>query len=285
MEKNMKFKKIYIEITNICNLNCSFCSKDNKEQRSLSVSEFETIIRRINKYTDYIYLHVKGEPLTHPDLDKILAITKKYEKKVCITTNGVLLKEKINILKKYDNIYQINISLHSENKKKNYLEDVFDAVDSLNCYISYRFWTLDKDKIDDKIKKYLLTIKEKYQVKDFYNGIKLKDKTYLSIEDKFSWPDINSNYNRDGYCLGGKAHIAILADGTVSICCLDSKGISNLGNIFKDPLEIILFSPKYQKTIRNFQNNKSFLEICKHCTYKERFSKEKNRKELSVNKE
>ena len=93
MEKNMKFKKIYIEITNICNLNCSFCSKNNKEQRSLSVSEFETIIRRINKYTDYIYLHVKGEPLTHPDLDKILAITKKYEKKVCITTNGVLLRD------------------------------------------------------------------------------------------------------------------------------------------------------------------------------------------------
>ena len=51
-----KFKSIYIEITNICNLNCSFCSNDNIEKKSITISEFEHILKEINDYTDYIYL-------------------------------------------------------------------------------------------------------------------------------------------------------------------------------------------------------------------------------------
>lgn len=271
----MKFKKIYIEITNICNLNCSFCSKDYRTKRNLLSDEFATIIKKIDKYTDYIYLHVKGEPLTHPELDQILYITKKYQKKVCITTNGVLLKDKIDILKKYDNIYQINISLHSESNKVDYLNDIFEAVDNLKCYISYRFWTLNEGRLDCKTRTYLKAIKRKYQVKELYSGLKLQEKIYISLEKEFIWPEVSNNYYKDGYCLGGKKHLAILVDGTVSICCLDSRGSSNLGNIFYEPLEKILASSKYQNTIRYFQKQKCYLEICKHCSYKERFDKKR----------
>ena len=134
----MKFKKIYIEITNICNLNCSFCSLDNREKKELSLGEFEHILKEINNYTDYIYLHVKGEPLLHSNLNGILSLTKKYNKKVLITTNGYFLKEKFPLLLKYDNIYQINVSLHSENNKHNYLENVIYSCDILSkqTYIS-----------------------------------------------------------------------------------------------------------------------------------------------------
>ena len=141
----MKFKRIYIEITNICNLKCSFCSNSKRNKKEMSIDEFELVMSKITMYTDYIYLHVKGEALSHHYLDDILSICKKYNKKVCITTNGVFLKNRLDILSKYDNIYQINISLHSENNKDNYLEDIFEVVDNLEYpYISYRFWTLDK---------------------------------------------------------------------------------------------------------------------------------------------
>ena len=270
----MKYKRIYIEITNICNLNCSFCSKSNRRKKEMTIKEFEEVIKKINKYTDYIYLHVKGEPLTHRYLNDILNITNKYNKKVCITTNGVLLKDKIEILKKYNNIYQINISLHSENKKENYLEDIFEAVDSLIVpYISYRFWTLDKS-LDTKNNKYLDMIKEKYKVNKLQDKMKLDNKVYLSLDSKFIWPSTeNDYYNEIGTCLGGKRQLAILTDGTVSICCLDSEGESNLGNIYTTSLEAILNTEKYKSTIKDFNNNKSYLEICKHCSYKERFNK------------
>lgn len=271
----MKFKKIYIEITNVCNLKCSFCSPSKRTIKEMSIEKFEEILKKINKSTDYIYLHVKGEPLTHKKLDNILSLAESYNKKVCITTNGVFLKDKLSILRKYNNIYQINISLHSENNKENYLEEILESVDKLTePYISYRFWTLDKGQMDEKTKVYLNKIKEKYQKKELYDGIKLKDKTYLSLEDKFIWPDIENNYyNEIGTCYGGKTHLAILNDGTVSICCLDGEGVSNLGNIFENTLEDILSSEKYQNIIKGFNDRKVYLELCKHCSYKDRFIK------------
>lgn len=271
----MKFKKIYIEITNICNLKCSFCSSSSRSLKEMTPKEFEVILKKIDKYTDYIYLHVKGEPLVHSHLDDILMLTTKYHKKVCITTNGVFMKDKLTILKKYDNIYQINISLHSENNKVGYLDDIINCVKELTTpYISYRFWTLDKGKMDDKTQKYLEEVKEKYHKEELYDGIKLADKVYLSLDDKFIWPNINNDYyNEVGSCYGGKTHLAILNDGTVSICCLDSEGASNLGNIFNDTLGDILATEKYQNIMKGFNDRKVYLEICKHCSYKDRFNK------------
>lgn len=268
----MKFKKIYIEISNICNLDCSFCSKSKRKLRTMNSNEFEHILKEINDYTDYIYLHVKGEPLLHSELEQILEISQKYNKKVCITTNGVLLKEKLNILKKFNNIYQINISLHSENSKPNYIEEIFYAVDILKdkCHISYRFWTLDQNVLDDKYKRYITLLFKKYNISEIKNDIKLENNVYISLANKFEWPEISDNINH-GFCYGGKTHLAILSDGTVCICCLDSEGKSNLGNIFAIPFKKIIDSQKYKDIIESFKNNKCCLDICKSCSFKNRF--------------
>lgn len=276
----MKFKKIYIEITNICNLKCSFCSHSNRKLKEMTTLNFEEVLKKINNYTDYIYLHVKGEPLTHSKLDNILELTNKYNKKVCITTNGVFLKEKLDILNKYSNIYQINISLHSENNKEHYLEDIFYSVEYLNSFISYRFWTLNEGKMDDKTKYYLSKIKEKYNKKELYDGIKLDDKIYLSLEEEFTWPSLEASYyNEIGTCYGGKSHLSILNDGTVTICCLDGEGVSNLGNIFESSFEEILESDKYKNIIKGFNDRRVYLDICKHCSYKDRFTKNIDKEE------
>ena len=280
----MRFKKVYIEITNTCNLNCSFCIKDNRMKKEMSIDEFETVLKKIDKYTDYIYLHVKGEPLIHNKLDEILSLTNKYKKYVNITTNGVLLKNKINILKKYNNIRQINISLHSENNKDNYIDDILDAVDELKTiFIVYRFWTLKDNKLDNKMLEYLNKIKEKYNINnELYNEIingnnlKIINNIYINKDKEFEWPDISNNYyNENGFCYGLKNQIGVLVDGTITICCLDSFGVSNLGNIFNDDIEIIMNSEKVKNIIKGFNNRKVYLDICKHCSYKERFNKNK----------
>ena len=269
----MKFKRIYVEITNVCNLSCSFCSLTRSDKREMTPDEFEIVMRKICDYTDYVYLHVKGEPLTHHYLDDILGICKKYKKRVCITTNGVFIRDKLDVLNKYDNIYQINISLHSENNKSNYIDDIFYSVDRLSCYVSYRFWTLDKS-MDTLNNKYLDMIRNKYNVLELYDKMKLEDNVYLSLDSKFDWPSTyNEYYNENGTCLGGKKQIAILASGTVCVCCLDAEGESNLGNIFADDMEDILSSDKYLNTIKGFNSNKVYLDICKHRSYKDRFCK------------
>ena len=58
-----KFKKIYIEITNVCNLSCNFCPKTNRKYKFMNREEFNYIINEIKPYTNHVYFHLMGEPL------------------------------------------------------------------------------------------------------------------------------------------------------------------------------------------------------------------------------
>ena len=122
-----RFKKIYIEITNKCNLNCTFCNRTKKPFRELSIDEFKTIIDKIKDYTDYVYFHVQGEPLLHKNLKEFLDICEENDIKVNITTNGTLINKYVEIFNNSKSLRQINISLHSENNKENYLDEVFNS--------------------------------------------------------------------------------------------------------------------------------------------------------------
>lgn len=274
-----KFKKIYIEITNICNLNCSFCSKDNRIKESISLTKMEEVLNKINDYTDYVYLHVKGEPLLHPKLKEILDLCEKYHKKVNITTNATLVKEKESILN-HPAIRQINLSVHSENKKENYLEEIFEVVDKLkDKNVVYRFWTMEAnnmskestDSVEKIINYYQLSPEIVKKLKKDTN-IKINSHTYVNKANQFIWPDINNDYYKEtGYCYALKDQLAILVDGTVVPCCLDSNGIINLGNIYNNDLSEIIGSSRYQEMRIGFCNRKVTEELCKHCSYKERF--------------
>ena len=140
-----RFKKIYVEITNICNLNCSFCNRTKKPKRSMTVEEFKTVLEKIKDYTDYIYLHVQGEPLLHKDIDKILLLCEGYNIKVNITTNGTLIHNYVDIINNSKSVRQINISLHSNSGDKNYYDGVMSSCKKIssNIYISYRLWNMN----------------------------------------------------------------------------------------------------------------------------------------------
>ncbi len=276
---NKKFNKIYVEITNICNLNCSFCSKDTREKKEMTVEEFKKVIEKIKDYTESIYLHVKGEPLLHSKLGEILDICDDNKMKVCITTNGTLLKKQKDYLKKH-HIKQINVSLHSENNITNYFEDVFNTCDELSnkTTIVYRIWTLKSLKLDKISTKIVDKINNHYKlsteiVNKILNekNIKIKENIYVDKDYEFIWPKEEKVKDDVGTCLGTKSHIAILSCGTVVPCCLDSNGVVNLGNIFDNSLEEILNSKLFKDISEGFKNKKIVCDLCKSCTYRKRF--------------
>lgn len=271
-----KFKKIYVEITNICNLSCSFCSIDNRVKESITVEKFEEVLKKINDYTDYIYLHVKGEPLLYPNLKELLDLSLKYNKKVNITTNGTLLTEKVDILN-HPAIRQINISLHSENNKENYLESIFKVVDILkDKIIVLRYWTIDKEISTKTVEKIISNYKLSTETVNKNNHIKIRDNLYLDKSEEFTWPSLdNDYYNEEGYCYALKDQLAILVDGTVVPCCLDSNGIINLGNIYTESMEDIINSKRFQEMKQGFCNRKVTEELCKKCSFKNRLQKNK----------
>ena len=276
------FKKIYIEITNICNLKCKFCPETHREKNSMSIEEFEKVIEKIHHNTNLVTLHVKGEPLLHKNLEEILQILEKYNLKANITTNGTLIKEKLEILKKSKSVRQINFSIHSitQNKKlnKQYLQEIFESVEALESkIISYRLWnmqSLQENNINSII---IETLEEYYNVKNLKekllknDSVKLKENLFINQDIEFTWPDINKQkIIEKGRCLALKEQIAILVDGTVVPCCLDNNGDIPLGNIFKESIEEILEKPKNLAIKKNFENGLITCELCKTCGFLKR---------------
>lgn len=276
------FKKIYVEITNICNLKCKFCPETNRNKKFMSLEKFEEVIRKIHKHTQLVCLHVKGEPLLHNNLDNILKVLERYNLKANITTNGTLIKEKLEVIKKSKAVRQINFSLHSitENSSLNqkYLQDIFESVEELeNIIISYRLWNMkniEENDINSDIIKAIETyynlnnLKQELMKNEFY---KIKENIFINQDIKFTWPEINKEeIIEKGRCLALKEQISILVDGTVVPCCLDNNGDIPLGNILKESMEDILNKPKSINIKKNFENSIITCKLCKTCGFLER---------------
>ena len=272
-----RFRKIYIEITNICNMHCSFCPETSRAKATMSLENFKYIVKQIVPYTDYVYLHVKGEPLLHPNLKEFLEVCKENNLKVNISTNGTLLQDKWKILK---DIRQLNVSLHSfennnEERLNIYLIQVLECCEKLSkegVIIRYKLWNEKENDVESNNEKIIKTLEEKYKVsikdKEYNKDIKLDEGTFLSIKTPFKWPDKNDTETGDGMCYGLRNQIAILVDGTVVPCCVDNNGDIPLGNIFKQSLEEILSSKKVEDIRQGFQNNKCVANLCKKCEYR-----------------
>ena len=289
------FKKIYIEITNVCNLNCKFCPESNRKKEFMSLENFEKTIRKIHKFTKLIALHVKGEPLLHKDLEQILKILEKYNLKTNITTNGTLINDKLEAIKNSNAVRQINFSLHSitQNKDldKQYLNNIFKSVEELNnVLISYRLWNLKSIKENDINNDIIKAIEDYYNISNLKEQlienefIKLKENVFINQDTEFEWPNINNKVIIEkGRCLALKEQVAILVDGTVVPCCLDNNGDIPLGNIFEETLEEILNKPNSVTIKKNFENGVITYNLCKTCGFLKRL--ENKRRNNYLNKQ
>ncbi len=269
----MRFKKIYIEITNRCNLNCPFCIHNKRKIKDLTIEEFQIIIDKIKGYTKEVYLHVLGEPLIHKHITKLIDIATSNGIKVNITTNGYLIKK----IENSSNLKRLNISMHSFNEKNNltldkYLDNIFTVIDKLriNTFISLRLWVSNKF-----TNQMLAYINNRYNtnINELHDDLKVKITNNLIIDTnhEFIWPDMKNNYySEEGTCKGLIDHIGILVDGSIIPCCLDSEGVINLGNIFADNLEDVLNKPIVKNMITGFRCHKKTQELCKHCYFLKR---------------
>lgn len=275
----MRFKKVYIEITNVCNLNCSFCAKNERKAGYMSVENFAYVLKQLQPYTNYIYLHVLGEPLLHPQLRELLEIARSMSMHVNMTSNAVLLKEKLPILE--GRIRQLNLSLHSKPKQggihaDSYVEDCLAAGDHLaqaGTYVSYRLWNMKEGLLDEESLEVLQCIEAHYQVKiELGKKTRLAERRFLHFEEEFAWPSLKApQLALKGSCYGMRSMCGILVDGSVVPCCLDSRGDCVLGNLFTTPFKDIVESERAQKMREGFSRQDIVEELCQRCGYRTRF--------------
>lgn len=280
-----KFKRVYIEITNSCNLSCGFCPKTKRKPGFMGEELFARVLEGIKGASEYVYFHVMGEPLLHPKLGIFLDMCGKYGYKVNLTTNGTLLDKNPGIIDK-PALRQVNISLHSNDDpgnqgKDNYLSGVFDFIDKAKDtkLISLRFWNLVDSKGGGDNAAVLEKIRLKYAPEaviadrpTHVRGLQIAKNIFIHQSEVFDWPDLKlADVGENGFCYGLREQIAVLVDGTVVPCCLDKDGDLALGNIKDMTLEEIVSGKRARAIYDGFSGKKAVEPLCRKCGYRTRF--------------
>ncbi|SFV89909.1 Molybdenum cofactor biosynthesis enzyme and related Fe-S oxidoreductases [hydrothermal vent metagenome] len=287
----MKFYRIYIEITNVCGLACSFCPTKTLPPTMMTPAFFESVIVQAKAYTKEIACHVMGDPLTHPHLHVYLEIIHRHGLKAVLTTSGYFLKKQTDETLFHPAVKQINISLNSYNKNDSAisLEQYMAPVLALcrkkkekgyEGFINLRLWNLDEAMSERDFNAslfkllsaqfpLLISLDEVYKTRP--RSIRLASKVLLHFDTYFEWPSLENPDYGDGTCLGLQSHIGVLADGRVVPCCLDSEGVITLGNLHETPLQEILSSQRAVSMVSGFKEGKAVEELCQKCSYKKRF--------------
>lgn len=280
------YRKIYIETTNRCNLNCVFCPGTRREPRMMTPEEFSFILDQTEPLTDFVYLHLMGEPLLNPALFSFADAVFERGLKLCLTTNGTLLGGPVGdgLIARIDRIHKINISLQAEEAnalldRERYIArcTAFGKAVSGRCILVYRLWNEGGLNADNG---YLLAALHEAFPGDWEEntrGYRLAERTFLEFGERFDWPDEAAPEvaTQDGafYCYGLKDQFGILVDGTVVPCCLDHEGDIALGNIFTENIGTILKSPRAVKLAEGFRKGHAEEALCRRCGYATRFVK------------
>ena len=277
----MRFQKVYVEISNLCNLSCAFCPGTKRQKHAMTEAEFAQLLPKLRPYTDFLYFHLMGEPLCHPKLGTFLELAGNAGFKVIITTNGTLLSRQQSLLLQSRALHKVNISLHAFEANdldipfEEYLRRCFNFGKAAEgkVLIAYRLWNNGgADAKNDEIKTMLAQYFPHEWVQE-RRGIRIGERVYLEHGDKFDWPDLTA---ADGgehvFCYGLRDQLGVLCDGTVVPCCLDHEGDLALGNLFQQDMEEILATNRAKAIYEGFSNRIAAEELCRRCGYARRFT-------------
>lgn len=280
------YSRVYVEITNICNMNCSFCHGHSRPARRMTEEEFAHIIGELKGQTDYIYYHLMGEPLTHPDLPRFLTMAADAGFRSVITTNGSLLATRGQCLldaAATGRLHKVSISIHSFEEGDDASFDCYfqkvaefaDAAANAGAIVALRLWNRGCDGGRNERIVQFLRAGFPGEWHENWKGMRMRDRLHLEWGDRFAWPDQNAplvtDASGEAFCHGMLDHFGILSDGTVVPCCLDSDGVIALGNVHDAPLSAILSSPRACAIADGFRCRRATEDLCHRCGYARKF--------------
>jgi sulfatase maturation enzyme AslB (radical SAM superfamily) len=285
-----RFKKVYIEISNVCNLQCTFCPEVERDKQFMDPELFRKVLRAVAPLTEEVCFHLMGEPLLHPEFIAYVKHCESLAVRINLTTNGMLLKDSTQEALLNPAFSQINFSLQSfesnfpETDNSDYLQKIFDFTQQAlikrpDLYLNYRLWNqgvsgsqASNDRMIRKIKQALGVEFNLFSDVRWKKSVKVKGRLYLHFDSRFQWPHPSQPVrSKEGFCHGLSSHLGILADGTVVPCCLDKEGVLSLGNCGSQTIDDILQSPRAQAIHKGFEKGILVEDLCQKCTFISRF--------------
>lgn len=299
---------VYIEITDVCNLNCSFCpcgkdSSDNPHgKRDFMSSElFERCIAESATVAENVYFHVLGEPTLHPGFGLFLKKLEATPLKLNLTTNGTTIARTGKLILASPAVRQVNFSTHAYAElppeiATRHLQDVLDFCKLANAerpdlYINLRLWNVGDEASDIWNRTMLTKVNEVFgrssdsnepsqqiSLEHFcsrHKSFPVVGRIYLHQDSRFEWPELDESRAKStaGSCRALDTHVAILHDGRVVACCLDHSGQITLGNIADQSFAEILESSAAKSLREGFEKHELRHPLCQSCSFCKRFSK------------
>ena len=91
-------KKLYIEPTTKCNLNCKMCFRHtwfDEPICDLSLEDYRHVLFSMPRSVETVFFGGMGEPLFHRDILEMIRLASETGVEVELLTNGTLLTEKM----------------------------------------------------------------------------------------------------------------------------------------------------------------------------------------------
>ncbi|MDY5186207.1 radical SAM/SPASM domain-containing protein [Helicobacter trogontum] len=280
----MKFHKIYVEITDICKLSCSFCTPKKAVRGIMPLPLYEKIISQITQHTRFISLHVLGDPLCVNNLSAYIDIGAYYNVRFDIVSSAAFLKEEHFSLLTQPHIRQVSFSLDALFDNKHLQKDIntyFDTIltfynyakiKSPNLYINLRlFGNYDYTYFLQKFPYAILQPQKR--------RFRLEKNFFLRFHQAFKWhtqqktPKVENTttwqtYPNTPYCLGTIRQLAILANGIVIPCCIDAHAQMPLGDFNVQNFLEILYSKKMKDMQESLRTHKNLPQLCQNCSFR-----------------
>ena len=279
-----RLSKAYVEITNICNAACTFCPSNCRPPRFLEEDAFRTVLSRLEGRVEYLYFHLMGEPLCHPQILRYATLAEERGFRVMITTNGILSREVGIPLVRSGKVFKISVSLHAyENNAfqmslNEYLDGCFAMAEEATArgvVCALRLWNLQdgESKETGENAAILAAVKQRFGASWTPNRSGFRIKPYLFLEwgERFLWPGEAPCSDAPLFCHALRSQVGVLCDGMVVPCCLDGEGRMPLGNLLTDSLESILSSPRARAIYDGFTAHRAVESLCRTCGYARRF--------------
>ena len=272
-------KKAYVEITNVCNLTCPFCPGTRRAPAFMPPADFSVIAAKLRPYTEYIYLHLLGEPLLHPALGEILSVCRTLGFKVVLVTNGTLIGGAAETLLGCGCLYKVCFSLHAYEANggpgtlTDYLAPIMDfakACAKAGIISVFKLWNGGGQNALNPLIETALS--------DFFGAVRvpvrggyaLGERLFVDFADRFGWPGPDAPETPPRFCMALRDQIGVLCDGTAVPCCLDAEGSLRLGNLLTDEVADVLNAPPALKIKKGFSEGRAETALCRRCDFAKR---------------
>lgn len=297
----MRFEKIYIELSDICGLNCGFCPSVKGVRGAMGVEKFGIIAKKVAGVGRIYTFHLLGDPLVLPNLKDFIELANAHKMTLELTTSGFYMSEKnAQLLLESENIRQINLSLMAflAQKKLN-LNEYFAPIlrflrlhleQNSQSFVNLRLWNLGANFTPPFENSAIYSLLEReFNTKIQKNAPKnrLENRIILHQSELFCWAgakaddlgvqkefvDLQGEKNAPkmpcgkGSCHALRKQIGVLSDGTVVPCCMDTSGVMGLGNLFTQELNEILANKRAVAMKKGFERGEFTEKLCQQCEF------------------